>query len=175
MAAPVTSDLLPLFYALILLRSAGRPCVFWPHLYGFQPNPHDSSTTSRSVPCPQLPALVLARKLYAYGPQSDYGWTKDCIAFVRLGTWDRRHGCAVVMSIGGREERRMSVGREHSGEVWMNLLEPQGRAGEVVIDAEGCGIFECAERSVTVWVDGHAARRKRFIDEQGLRGVDPYK
>ncbi|KAL9086195.1 MAG: hypothetical protein Q9165_007260 [Trypethelium subeluteriae] len=48
----------------------------------------------------KLPDLVLARKLYAYGTQTDYFETKSCIGWVRGGALEgsKRSGLAVVMN-----------------------------------------------------------------------------
>ena len=54
---------------------------------------------------PELPScgdkladIILARKLYAYGEQNDYFDEKNCIDFVRKGTWDKKIGLACVIS-----------------------------------------------------------------------------
>ncbi|KAF1989166.1 glycoside hydrolase family 13 protein [Aulographum hederae CBS 113979] len=70
----------PLAYALILLRAAGHPCVFFGDLYGICP-PYPSPPTCWG----KLPDLVLARRLYAYGNQRDYFEKKNCIGWVREG------------------------------------------------------------------------------------------
>ena len=70
----------------------------------------------------QLGDLILARKLYAYGEENDYFDYSTCIGWVRRGTWDRKDGCAVVMSNAGPGEKRMFVGKEHIGEIWTDLV-----------------------------------------------------
>lgn len=113
-----------------------------------------------------LPRLVLARKLYAYGPQVDYFDAPHCVGFTRQGeppaagdscAW-RRAGLAVVMT-NAREAavKAMCVGRQHAGEVWTDVLG--GCWGQVRIDAEGWGVFPSAPRSVAVWTHCRASRR----------------
>lgn len=43
---------------------------------------------------------------------------------MRLGTPDRRDGCAVVMSNAGPGEKKMWVGEMHKGETWTDVVWP---------------------------------------------------
>ncbi|OBT79222.1 hypothetical protein VF21_01713 [Pseudogymnoascus sp. 05NY08] len=148
----------PLAYSLILLRYDGYPCVFWGDLYGMDPA-GDKQTFPPSCGG-ALSALTLARKLYAYGLQQDYFDFPTCIGWVRYGTWDRRFGCATVLSNAGPGEKRMHVGEMHAGEVWTDVLGWSDR--EVVIEDDGCGNFVCPGTSVSVWVNKDAEGRDRF-------------
>ena len=64
----LASTILPWFkpsaYALILLREAGIPCVFWGDLFG-TPETGDLPAVT------ELPLLMAARRLLAHGPQHD--------------------------------------------------------------------------------------------------------
>ena len=155
---PVTGWFKPLAYALILLRNEGYPCVFFGDMYGMGgKDPEGPSCGGK------LADLIMARNLYAYGEQEDYFSEKNCIGFVRLGTWDRRFGLAVVMSNSGPGEIKMKVGEMHKGERWTDVLGWED--GEVVIDEEGCGLFKCPGVSVSVWVNAEAEGRDRFPTE----------
>ncbi|EJD48908.1 thermostable alpha-amylase, partial [Auricularia subglabra TFB-10046 SS5] len=76
-------------YALILLRPAGLPCVFYGDLYsdGRNYDPRVAAT---------LRKLMLARKHHAYGPVKDFFTSRNCIGFIREGD-ERREGCVVVL------------------------------------------------------------------------------
>lgn len=104
--------------------------------------------------------LALARKLYSYGVQQDYFDYPTCIGWVRYGTWDKKFGCAVVMSNAGPGEKRMHVGEMHAGEVWTDVLGWE--KGEVTIGDDGFGNFICAGTSVSVWVNKEAEGREKF-------------
>lgn len=54
----------------------------------------------------------------------------------------------------------MSVGTEHTGEIWTDVLgwEPK----EVKIDEEGFGVFDCAGTSCSIYVNKDAEGRDRF-------------
>ncbi|KAL1962403.1 hypothetical protein VTN77DRAFT_9742 [Rasamsonia byssochlamydoides] len=155
--APIASYFKPLAYALILLRSQGYPCVFYGDLYGIEggvKQPLPPSCDGR------LPALMLARKLYAYGEQQDYFDRRNCIGFVRYGNSRHPSGLACVLSNGPASKKRMFVGKGHAGEQWTDLL---GWCDETVtIDAGGYGEFPVSARSVSVWVNAAAEGRDRF-------------
>lgn len=76
-----------LAYCAILLRDAGYPSIFYGDLYGTK------GEHSEPPACgDKLADMVLARYLYAYGEQNDYFEEKNCIGFVRRGTWDKPDG-----------------------------------------------------------------------------------
>lgn len=158
--APIEPFFKPLAYALILLRYDGYPCVFFGDLYGIDPA-GDKQTFPPSCGG-ALPSLTLARKLYAYGAQQDYFDYPTCIGWVRYGTWDRRFGCATVMSNAGPGTKRMHVGEMHAGEVWTDVLGWSDR--EVTIGPDGFGEFVCPGTSVSVWVNKEAEGREKFTD-----------
>lgn len=145
----------PLAYALILLRISGYPCVFWGDLVGTaRPGQGEGPSCGG-----QLPDLILARSLYAYGVQEDYFDYATCIGFVRRGTWDRE-GCAVVMSDAGDGYKDMLVGVEHKGETWTDVLG--WNQARVVIDDHGSARFYCSATSVSVYVRDDAPGRELF-------------
>jgi len=115
---PIEDFFKPLAYAIILLRLEGYPAVFYGDLYGTS-GPGEFKGPSCED---QLGDLILARKLYAYGEENAYFDYPTCVGWVRRGTWDRKDGCAVVMSNAGPGEKRMFVGKEHKGEVWTDVV-----------------------------------------------------
>ncbi|EXJ61117.1 hypothetical protein A1O7_05270 [Cladophialophora yegresii CBS 114405] len=153
LAAPVEEWFTPLAYALILLREqGGSPCVFWGDVFG------------NHGPRPRLPAcggklarIIVARKLYAYGPQREYFDSSDCIGWTRLGHKSRSNGAglAVIMTNSwDRRFKRMFVGHRHIGEKWRDVLGWDDR--EVAIDSRGFGTFPVGHRSVGVWTHDKA-------------------
>ncbi|KEQ68239.1 glycosyl hydrolase domain-containing protein, partial [Aureobasidium namibiae CBS 147.97] len=108
----------------------------------------------------KLADLILARKLFAYGEFNDYWDNPNCIGWVRKGTHDRKNGCAVVMSNTGSGKIKMYVGPEHKGWVWTDLLGWE--QGEVTIDEEGNGVFNCPGCSIAVWVNKDVEGREHF-------------
>ena len=156
--APIEPWFKPLAYALILLRNQGYPCVWYGDLYGIKgEHPFPPSCNG------SLPRLALARKLYAYGRQDDYFDYATCLGWVRLGTHDRRAGCAVVLSNAGPGSKRMFVGEMHAGEVWTDVLGWSDR--EVVIGEDGFGEFVCGGTSVSVFVRREAEGREQFEED----------
>jgi alpha-amylase len=177
---PMDARIKSLFYAFILLRQEGHPCVFWGDLYGTRgPKAEPPACTIpdgkgglRSL----LPDLMLARRLFAYGEQTDYWNAMSCIGWTRAGVPEKPgSGCAVIMSIGapmdkaGKEAwtiKKMAIGAP--GEVWVDILANEGRRPEVVIDAKRCGVFACRGMSVGVFVRKHAEGVARFPVPFGL-------
>nr|POE73080.1 alpha-amylase [Quercus suber] len=149
---PMMPELKLLFYAFILLRADGMPCVFWGDLYGTKGEHAESPAClapdgKRSL----LADLILARKVFAYGVQTDYFAAPSCIGWTRAGTSDRP-GCAVVMSIGKTSAvQRMPIGR--TGDIWIDVLGEKHHQQETRIDDGGFGSFHCRARSVSVYVN----------------------
>ncbi|KAH7055541.1 glycoside hydrolase superfamily [Macrophomina phaseolina] len=145
MDTPIAPFFKPLAYALTLLRAAGLPCVFYGDLHGTR-GPHAAPPACSG----KLPLLLLARRYYAYGAQTDYFDARTSVGWVRHGTWDRPDGCAVVLSVAGPARKGMCVGRWAAGQTWVDVYG--GVEEKVVLDERGCGVFGCRARSVSVWV-----------------------
>src|SRR5437764_12481328 len=98
--ATVDPWFVPLAYAFILLQAnRGYPCVFYGDLYGIRgPRPRPPACDGK------LPKLMLARKLYAYGPQINYLDRADCGGWTRLGHESHSSGAGLagVMHDGGQ-------------------------------------------------------------------------
>ena len=134
----------PLAYSIILLRQEGYPCVFYGDFYGI---PHDNVG-----PVKELKTLIELRKEKAYGKQNDYFDNPNFIGWTREG--DEEHlksGLAVVMSNKGAGEKRMYIGKQYSGEKFIDSLG--NCQDEIIIDDEGFGNFKVKEKSVSVWVE----------------------
>ena len=161
---PMLAQLKLLFYAFILLRQEGLPCVFWGDVFGTK-GPHaeppaclarNENGTKRSV----LADLMVCRKSFAYGEQMTYADAATCIGWTRAGIRDRP-GCAVVMSIAGAGKiarKKMMVGRKD--EIWINILGVG--QNKVRIDGNGYGIFPCRGTGVSVFVWNDAEAVKHF-------------
>ena len=124
----------PLAYALILLRQAGTPCVFFGDLFGID---HDCIP-----PVSELEKLLMLRKDRNWGEQRDYFDHPNVIG------WTRGSGMAVVMSSGEDGWKRMRIG--YPGETFIDALG--NRSEEIVIGPDGWADFTCSRRSVSVWV-----------------------
>jgi alpha-amylase len=142
----------PLAYALILLREAGYPCVFYPDYYGatYTDTGKDGNPYDIVMPAMQalLDQLLEARKTYAYGQQVDYFDHANCLGWTRLGDDDHKGAMAVVLSNGD------------AGDKWMDMQRPnttytdctQQMITPVTTNADGWGTFTCKAGSVSVWV-----------------------
>lgn len=161
---PMHPKLKPLFYAFILLRQKGYPCIFWGDLFGTQGPQAEKPAClvpderakggKRSL----LPDLMMSRKLFAYGEQKDYWDSPTCIGWTRAGVKERA-GCAVVLNIAPRSAfKKMQIGRPE--EVWTDVL---GLVKEAVkIDKSGCGTFPCKGLAVSVFVKKDASGVAEF-------------
>ena len=134
----------PAAYSLILLRNEGYPCVFYGDFYGI---PHDNIE-----PVKELETLITLRKEKAYGKQIDYFDNPHCIGWTRQGDSEHiKSGLAVIISNAGDCEKRMEIGKEFSGEKFIDAV---GLCNdEVIIDEYGYGVFKVKGRSVSVWVE----------------------
>ncbi|KAL4924084.1 alpha-amylase [Aspergillus undulatus] len=138
MDTPIAPSFKLLAYALILLRQEGTPCLFYGDLYGIRANVKNPLTPACKG---KLPILVRARKHFAYGEQQDYFDAPNCIGFVRYGNARHRSGLACLMSNAGPAKKRMYLGPGHGGEVWTDILQPEGQGPNVVINDRGYGEF----------------------------------
>jgi alpha-amylase len=140
-------------YALILLRNAGFPCVFYSDIYGstysdLGKDGHDHEVTMEAMP--QIEALLAARKNLAYGMQRDYLDHPNCIGWTREG--DEEHegsGLAVVLTNGEAGFKNMEIGAHFAGKKFKDSLGHHHQ--EVTIDENGWAEFYCEAGSVSVW------------------------
>lgn len=162
MDTPIEYSFTPHAYSLLLLRRDGHPCVFYGDLYGIG-GPYPEPPTCWG----KLPGIILARKLYAFGPQIDYFERSDCIGWVRQGEQEHPDGCAVVLSWSHDMLETyqspclaMNVGQQHAGEVWTDVLGFEWSA--VTIDEDGVGQFPCQRNSMACFVSDEAQGRYQF-------------
>jgi alpha-amylase len=131
-------------YAIILLRKDGYPCVFYGDYYGIGGEPSIASKKAAIDP------LLYTRYHKAYGDQEDYFDHPNTIGWVRRGVPDiERSGCAVVISNGDNGEKRMCVGPERAGQVWIDFTNT--RNDKITIGADGFASFPVNGGSVSVW------------------------
>lgn len=158
LAAPVQQWFIVHAYALILLRKAGQPCVFWGDVFG------TGGPQSRLPACGgRLTRLIKARQLYAHGSQEDnFSGDRQCVA------WSRRYtqhgtvqGLTVIVSISWSwKKMRIRVGRECAGQIWTDLM---GWAWSgVLIDENGYGDFPVGPRLIGVWTWQKAPGRSQI-------------
>jgi alpha-amylase len=153
--APVEKWFKPLAYALILLREAGYPCVFYPDLYGAHYTDKGKDGSDQEIfldKVENIEELLEARKKFAYGVQRDYFDHANCIGWTREGTDDMgSSGCAVLLSNGEEGVKSMEMGQQWAGKTFIDFLKKH--PAEVKINVDGYGDFYCASGSVSVWIE----------------------
>ncbi|MGT2960190.1 alpha-amylase [Streptococcus caballi] len=133
----------PAAYALILLREAGLPCVFYGDYYGIQGDFAQESFQDI------INNLLDLRQNYAYGKQEDYLDDANCIGWTRLGDDEHKKSLAVILSNKNASHKLMFVGKKWAGAIFTDYL---GHCQESVsIDQEGWGDFPVEAKSVSVW------------------------
>ena len=133
----------PIAYSIILLRNDGYPCVFYGDYYGIS---HDDIK-----PMNDLKTLIQIRKEKSYGMQHDYLDNNNYIGWTQEG--DDKHiksGIAVVISTAGDGYKRMYVGNQNVGEIYIDALG--NCQEEITIEEDGCANFNVKEKSVSIWV-----------------------
>ena len=132
----------PAAYALILLREAGLPCVFYGDYYGI------SGEFAQESFQELLDKLLDIRLNLAYGEQTDYFDDANCIGWTRQGM-DDGQPIAVLISNDQATSKSMLVGPEWAGREFSDYL---GNSSQIVtIDDQGWGEFPVEEKSVSVW------------------------
>ena len=133
----------PHAYALICLRKAGVPCIFYGDYYGI---PEKQINAKNSM----LDKILETRKLYAYGEQEDYFYDPNIIGFVRKGDFEHPNsGIAVVMTDTTGGTLKMNMGKDFIGAEFYDCL---GNVQDtIIIDEEGNGEFRCNDGSASIW------------------------
>lgn len=132
----------PAAYALILLREAGLPCVFYGDYYGV--NGEFAQDSFQTV----LDKLLDIRLNLAYGEQKDYFDDEHCIAWTRSGK-DNGQPIAVILTNDQANSKRMYVGENWAGKEFKDYLE--NNPSTVIIEEDGWANFPVVEKSVSVW------------------------
>ena len=144
----------PVAYALILLREAGYPCVFFADLSGLP--------TDRLPAVAELPLLLEIRRRFSYGAQIDFFDEPDLVAWARLGDEHEQSGCVVVLSSRPEEEsdgpvaKTIELGPEHAGERWCCVLGKD--SGFVEVGKDGKATFTVGNAMLSVFLRVDAAR-----------------
>ena len=143
----------PLAYAVILLREAGYPCVFYTDLYGAEYKDTGDDGQEHQITLPQLDKMEVflhVRKQLAYGKQNDYFDHHNCIGWTREGNDEHENsGCAVILSNGDEGSKVMHIGTRNAGKIFVDYLGNVD--GEIQIGEDGSAEFKVAGRSVSVW------------------------
>lgn len=141
----------PIAYALILLIENGRPCVFYPDLFGAEyTDTKDNNEAHIVIPkLHLLPVLMEARKKFAYGSQINFFDHQNCIAFMRTGI-GKDDGCLVIISNSKTCSKEVGWGKEYANATFYDFLHQ--RIEEIVLDDEGEGTFTVNAQSISVWV-----------------------
>lgn len=132
----------PAAYALILLREAGLPCVFYGDYYGI--NGEFAQDSFQTV----LDKLLDIRLNLAYGEQKDYFDDEHCIAWTRSGK-DNGQPIAVILTNDQANSKRMYVGENWAGKEFKDYLG--NNPSTVIIEEDGWADFPVVEKSVSVW------------------------
>jgi alpha-amylase len=142
----------PLAYALILLRQAGYPCIFYGDYYGthYKDTANDGNEYEIWLESHQflLDKFLFARKTYGYGEQYDYFDHQNTIGWTRLGDDEHPGGMAVVLSNGGDGTKWMEVGQPN--QTYIDITEHI--QAPVLTNDDGWVEFRCNGGSVSVWV-----------------------
>ncbi len=142
----------PLAYALILLREAGYPCIFYADYYGahYTDNGKDGNEYEIWMDSHQwlIDKFLYARQAYAYGEQRDYFDHPNTIGWTRQGDDEHPGGMAVILSNGGDGWKRMEMGQANCTyvDITEKIKEP------VTTNDEGWAEFRTLGGSVSVWV-----------------------
>ncbi|WP_265459217.1 alpha-amylase [Enterococcus sp. HY326] len=138
-------------YALILLREAGTPVVFWGDLYGIPSQNVDPVGED-------LTALLKIREQLAHGSQVDYFNGPDVVGWVRTGDYEHENsGLAVVLTNHTGGELEMTVSATHGEKVFVDLLK--NNQAKIQLDDNGKGTFPVNDGSISVYVNEEVAEK----------------
>ncbi len=143
----------PIAYALLLLREAGYPCVFYPDLFGanYKDKGKDGNEHEIWMPAVEnIDKLLQVRCDFAYGTQRDYFDHPNCIGWIREGN-DEHSGCAVLISNGDKGNKNMEIGQRYAGKKFYDFLEKT--PGEVEVNDTGWAEFFAPAGGVSVWIE----------------------
>jgi alpha-amylase len=141
----------PLAYALILLREAGYPCIFYGDYYGAHYTDNkDGNEYEIWMESHQflIDKFLHARQTYAYGEQQDYFDHPSSIGWTRMGDAEHPGGMAVVMSNGEGGSKWMNIG--HPNSTYIDLTEQIEES--ITTNDDGWADFHCNGGSVSVWI-----------------------
>ncbi len=85
------------------------------------------------------------------GSSADYFDHPNCIGWTREGIAENKNsGCAVLLSNSKEGFKKMEMGKQFAGKVFVDWLKKYDK--EVTIDEDGWGLFLVKPGSVCVWV-----------------------
>jgi alpha-amylase len=146
----------PLAYALILLREAGYPCIFYADYYGAHYKDVGKDGNEYEIWIDSHRSLIdkflTARQAYAYGEQYDYFDHPSTIGWTRQGDMEHPGGLAVVLSNGEGGSKWMEIG--HPNCIYIDITEHIKET--VKTSDEGWADFPTQGGSVSVWVQQSA-------------------
>jgi alpha-amylase len=141
----------PLAYALILLREAGYPCIFYGDYYGahYQDN-KDGEEYEIWMESHQflIDKFLYARQTYAHGEQQDYFDHPSTIGWTRLGDAEHPGGMAVILSNGDSGSKWMNIGQPNC--IYIDTTEHIQEP--VRTNDDGWAEFRCNGGSVSLWI-----------------------
>jgi alpha-amylase len=141
----------PLAYALILLREAGYPCIFYGDYYGthYRDN-KDGEEYEIWMESHQflIDKFLHARQNFAYGEQQDYFDHPSTIGWTRLGDDEHPGGMAVVLTNGEGGGKWMNIGQPNC--TYVDLTEHVQEL--ITTNDDGWAEFRCNGGSVSVWI-----------------------
>ncbi|MBN2343239.1 MAG: alpha-amylase [Deltaproteobacteria bacterium] len=146
--SPVDYWFKPHAYAMILLREAGYPCVFYPDYYGASYS--DKGIDIYLAEVPHLKTMLSLRRDTAHGKQHDYLNDPDIIGWTREGLQGKT-GVAVVLTNRSGGAKWMYVGMQHAGKVYADVL--RNSAAQTRINEYGWGEFMVRDGSVSVYCE----------------------
>lgn len=134
----------PLAYTFILTRKEGYPCVFYGDYYGIPEMNYEGIRE-------KLDIILKIRADYAYGIQHDYIDHESIIGWSREGDSDHMNsGLAALITVNLGGEKKMYVGIEHKGEIWIDASKQFSE--KVIIDENGFAIFKVLDGSFSIWI-----------------------
>jgi alpha-amylase len=151
----------PHAYALILLREAGYPVVFYPDLFSATYTDTGNDGNKYEIYLPKidvLETLIKVRATLAYGQQRDYFDHPNTIGWTREGIDEKKDsGCAVLVCNGDSGLKRMEVGMAHAGKRFVDITG--GVKKSVLIGKDGRADFAVNAGSIAVWIRKTAATK----------------
>ncbi|KQR66929.1 alpha-amylase [Pedobacter sp. Leaf176] len=140
-------------YALILLRTTGYPCIFYPDLYGASYCDKGNDGSEHEIflePVAQIQTMLGLRKNNVYGEQRDYFDHPNCVGWTVGGIQEKGgSGIAVILSNGDDGIKDMEIGKKFAGKIFRDRLGNIEQ--EVPISDEGWGTFYCSAGSVSAY------------------------
>ncbi|MDR2977657.1 MAG: alpha-amylase [Streptococcaceae bacterium] len=131
-------------YALILLRKAGVPVVFWGDLMGIPSRKVGAVGTG-------LENMMKLRSQFEMKQQSDYLDHPDVIGWTALGDFDQEEtGLAVILTNSKGGSKWMTIGAGQAHKVYVDLLGHN--KDNIILNDEGRAEFPVNDGTVSIWI-----------------------